>query len=93
MENEFVFSADVPSVYERLASTSSACSDWKRCTAQARELHPDVVLMNPVLKGKMDGMEVAHSLRRFDISVIFLTAGVMQPRCAVQGRPRGTLSS
>jgi len=43
--------------------------------AQARELMPDVVLMDIVLKGGMDGIEAADMIRKeMDIPVIYLTA-------------------
>lgn len=41
----------------------------------AAEIHPDLVLMDIQLKGKMDGVEAAEQIRaRFDIPVIYLTA-------------------
>ena len=42
---------------------------------KANEMRPDIVLMDIVLKGKMDGIEAAQKIRtRFDIPVIYLTA-------------------
>jgi diguanylate cyclase len=42
---------------------------------RARELRPDVVLMDIVLAGKMDGIEASETIRNgLDIPVIFLTA-------------------
>jgi len=77
VENEFVLAEDVPS---RLRAAGfdiiGTAATGKDALAQARELHPDVVLMDPVLKGKMDGIEAAQQItERFDIPVIFLTAG------------------
>ena len=41
----------------------------------AAEAHPDLVLMDILLKGDMDGIEAAeHLRRRFDLPVVFLTA-------------------
>jgi PAS domain S-box-containing protein len=76
VENEFVLAEDVPS---RLRAAGfdiiGTAATGKDALAQARELHPDVVLMDPVLKGKMDGIEAAQQImERFDIPVIFLTA-------------------
>ncbi len=43
--------------------------------ARADETHPDLVLMDIILKGEMDGVEAANTIRaRLDIPVIFLTA-------------------
>lgn len=42
---------------------------------KAGEVHPDLVVMDIVLSGKMDGIEAAEIIRsRWDIPVIFLTA-------------------
>jgi diguanylate cyclase (GGDEF)-like protein/PAS domain S-box-containing protein len=42
---------------------------------KAGELHPNLVLMDIVLKGEMDGIEAAKQIRKkFNIPVIFLTA-------------------
>jgi PAS domain S-box-containing protein/putative nucleotidyltransferase with HDIG domain len=42
---------------------------------KAKEMRPDIILMDIVLKGKMDGIEAAQKIRtRFDIPVIYLTA-------------------
>ena len=41
----------------------------------AAEAHPDLVLMDILLKGDMDGIEAAeHLRRRFNLPVVFLTA-------------------
>ncbi len=42
---------------------------------KAEELHPDLILMDISLQGKMDGIEAAAQIReKFDLPVIFLTA-------------------
>ena len=42
---------------------------------KARELHPDLVLMDIKLAGKMDGIQVAEKIKEFaDIPVVYLTA-------------------
>ena len=41
----------------------------------ASELQPDIVLMDIVLKGSMDGIAVAREMRtRFDLPVVYVTA-------------------
>jgi len=41
----------------------------------AGQNHPDIILLDIRLKGTMDGIEVAHTIRnRFRIPVIFMTA-------------------
>jgi len=42
---------------------------------KAGEIHPDLVLMDIMLHGKMDGIEAAKNIRdRFDIPVVYLTS-------------------
>jgi two-component system, cell cycle sensor histidine kinase and response regulator CckA len=42
---------------------------------KAEQSHPDLVLMDIMLKGEMDGIEAAEKIRkRFDIPLVFLTA-------------------
>src|SRR3954447_10155041 len=42
---------------------------------KAAETYPDLVLMDIVLKGNMDGIETSRKMRdRFDIPIVYLTA-------------------
>jgi PAS domain S-box-containing protein len=42
---------------------------------KARELHPDLILMDIVMPGKLDGIEAARLIKKeMDIPVVFLTA-------------------
>jgi len=42
---------------------------------KTRELSPDLVLMDVVLEGEMDGIEAASEIRsRFDVPIVYLTA-------------------
>lgn len=57
--------------YVVLATVFSA----KEALRKTEELHPDVVLMDVQLKGKVDGIEAAKQIRaRFDVPVIYVTA-------------------
>lgn len=50
-------------------------SSGEEAMIKAKELHPDLVLMDIRLKGAMDGVDTAAEIRkRFDIPVIYLTA-------------------
>jgi len=50
-------------------------SSGKEAIERAGEKHPDVVLMDIRLSGKMDGVEAAEKIRKkFDIPIIYLTA-------------------
>lgn len=41
---------------------------------KALEIKPDLILMDMVLKGKINGIEVANRLKKLDIPIIYLTA-------------------
>jgi CheY-like chemotaxis protein len=50
-------------------------SSGEEAVEKAAELQPDLVLMDILLPGKMDGVDAAGQLRsRFDIPVVYLTA-------------------
>lgn len=54
---------------------SSVVVSGEEAIEQAEKHKPDLVLMDIVIKGKMDGIETAELIReRFSIPVIFLTA-------------------
>jgi CheY-like chemotaxis protein len=50
-------------------------SNGEQAVQAAAEHHPDLVLMDIKLNGRMDGIEAARQIReRFDIPVIFMSA-------------------
>ncbi len=56
-------------------SVTGMASSGGEAIKKAGELHPDLVLMDIVLGGDMDGIEVAEQIRaRFNIPVVYLTA-------------------
>ena len=76
VEDEFVIATDIQS---RLRGTGydivGIVATGEDAIAQAGELRPDLVLMEIVLKGEMDGIDAAQQItERFDIPIIFLTA-------------------
>jgi PAS domain S-box-containing protein len=55
-------------------------SSGEEAVRLAGEVQPDLVLMDIVLKGSMDGVEASEEIRdRFDIPVVFLTAYADDP--------------
>jgi PAS domain S-box-containing protein len=55
-------------------------SSGEEAVRLAGEIQPDLVLMDIVLKGDMDGVEASEEIRdRFDIPVVFLTAYADDP--------------
>jgi len=53
----------------------AVASSGKEALRKAAETHPDLVLMDIVLEGDMDGIQAAERIRaRFNIPVVYLTA-------------------
>ena len=60
---------------------SAIVSSGEEAVRKAEELHPDLVLMDIVLQGEMDGVEAAGQIRtRFDIPVVYVTANISDAR-------------
>ena len=56
-------------------AVTGMASSGEEAIRKAEELHPDLVLMDIVLGGDMDGIEAAKRIRaRFKIPVVYLTA-------------------
>jgi len=76
VEDEPIVARDVQVSLERLGYTVPAtASSGEEAIRRAKECGPDLVLMDVVLKGKMDGIETAqHLQRQLNIPVVYLTA-------------------
>jgi PAS domain S-box-containing protein len=54
---------------------SSIASSGNKAIEDAEKYHPDIILMDIVLKGEMDGIEAAEQIQlHFNIPIIYLTA-------------------
>lgn len=76
VEDEFITVQDIRSSLKRLGYTVCGVADsGEAAIQQAGDLRPDVILMDVVLKGHMDGIETTqHLLSKYDIPIIYLTA-------------------
>jgi PAS domain S-box len=76
VEDEGIIAVDLKSCVEQLGYTVLACVDSAEKALELVEQEPpDLVLMDIVLKGPMDGIAAAALMRsRWGISVIFITA-------------------
>ena len=76
VEDEGIIALDLKSCVEQLGYTVLACVDSAEKALELVEQEPpDLVLMDIVLKGKMDGIEAAALMRsRWGIPAIFITA-------------------
>jgi two-component system, cell cycle sensor histidine kinase and response regulator CckA len=76
VEDEKIVAADIASTLEGLGySVPGVVSSGEEAIRRVNELHPDLVLMDIMLDGQMDGVQAARLMRqRFRIPVVFLTA-------------------
>jgi PAS domain S-box-containing protein len=76
VEDESLVAEDVRVSLDNLGySVRGMASSGEEAIKKAGELHPDLVLMDIVLGGEMDGIEAAEKIRtRFNIPILYLTA-------------------
>ncbi len=76
VEDEWITADDIKTSLQSLGYTvTSMVSSGKEAIQKAEEDRPDLVLMDIVLKGEMDGIEAANQIRsRFNIPIVYLTA-------------------
>ncbi len=76
VEDEIIVAADVKNRLENMGYVVLGIFDTgEEAIQKAGELKPDMVLMDIVLKGEMDGIDAAQKIRElFDIPLIYLTA-------------------
>ncbi len=76
VEDESVISKDIEKSLEKLGYTvPSIVPSGERAIIEAGKINPNMVLMDIVLQGEMDGIKAAEIIRsRFNIPVIYLTA-------------------
>jgi two-component system cell cycle sensor histidine kinase/response regulator CckA len=76
VEDEGIVAEDIRSSLESLGyAVSAVVSSGQEAIKKAEEYKPDLVLMDIVLKGEIDGIEAADQIRLcFNIPVVYLTA-------------------
>ncbi|MDO5835558.1 MAG: response regulator [Methanobacterium sp.] len=76
VEDEIIVAADVKNRLENMGYEVLGIFDTgEEAIEKAGELKPNLVLMDIVLKGEMDGIDAAQKIRElFDIPIIYLTA-------------------
>jgi len=75
-EDERIVAEDIQDILQNLGwAVSDIVSSGEEAISKAGETHPDLVLMDIMLDGKLDGVDAAQAIRtRFDIPVVYLTA-------------------
>jgi len=76
VEDEVIIAQDIQNMLKKLGyAVSAVASSGEEAIKRVAETLPDLVLMDIVLEGDMDGVEVAGQIRDcFDIPVVYLTA-------------------
>ncbi|MDR4505988.1 MAG: response regulator [Candidatus Scalindua sp.] len=76
VEDEWITAEDIKMSLESLGYTvTSVSSSGEEAIQNAEKGRPDLVLMDIVLKGEMDGIEAARQIRAcYNIPIIYLTA-------------------
>jgi PAS domain S-box-containing protein len=76
VEDEFIVAKDLKAHLEKMGyEVTSLRATGEDAVRAANEEQPDLVLMDVVLAGKMDGVQAAEAIRgQMDVPVIFLTA-------------------
>ena len=76
VEDERIVAQDIRQRLERMEYTVSAVvSSGKEALQKINQIRPDLILMDVVIKGNMDGIEVAGKIHdQVDIPVIYVTA-------------------
>ena len=76
VEDESIVSKDIQHSLKKLGyNVVGAANTGEQAVQLALEHHPDIILMDIMLKGEMNGIEAAEAIRReTSIPVIFLTA-------------------
>jgi len=76
VEDESIVAKDVKNMLEKIGYyVPAVVSSGEKAIQKAEEAQPDLVLMDIMLKGDIDGVEAAEEIRnRFGIPVVYLTA-------------------
>lgn len=75
VEDEFITSMDLNDKLEEMGyNVVTMAASGYQAIERAKKFNPDVVLMDIVLQGDMDGIEAADKIGQLGIPVIFLTA-------------------
>jgi len=76
VEDETIVARDIQQRLTRLGyDVPTTATSGEEAIHKTKEIHPDLILMDIVLKGQMDGVETARQInQQFDVPVIYLTA-------------------
>jgi DNA-binding NarL/FixJ family response regulator len=75
VEDEYIVSLDIQTRLIRMGyDVAGSCNSGEEAINRAAQIKPDLVLMDIMLAGKMNGIAAAKKIRsQMDVAVIFLT--------------------
>ena len=76
VDDEVVITAEISAIIEKMGyNVVGTASDGEEALDKARTLLPDIILMDIVMPGEMDGISASVAIKKqLDIPVIFMTA-------------------
>ncbi|HEX9136677.1 MAG TPA: PAS domain S-box protein, partial [Nitrospirota bacterium] len=76
VEDEVIIADDIKSYLQKFGyKVPAIAASGEEALKRVRDIRPDLVLMDIVLRGEMDGIETAEQIRsEFDVPVVYLTA-------------------
>ncbi|HMK53340.1 MAG TPA: response regulator [Methanobacteriaceae archaeon] len=75
VEDEFVTALDLEEKLEEMGyNVVSRVASGEIAVETARKLQPDIILMDIMLKGEMDGVGVSQEIKELKIPIVYLTA-------------------
>ncbi|MCK5227771.1 MAG: response regulator, partial [Desulfobulbaceae bacterium] len=75
VEDELIVAKDIENCLTKLGySMTGIVASGEEAVRKVDELRPDLVLMDIVLKGEMNGIEAAEEINTLNIPVVYLTA-------------------
>src|SRR5258708_28839344 len=75
VEDETIIAMDIQSRLQSLGFIAEVAATGEEAVSKATEEPPDLILMDIVLPGTLDGIQAAEEIhRRFDVPVVYLTA-------------------
>ena len=80
VEDESIEAMDIQRTLESFGyNVPYVASKGEEAVSKALEIRPDIILMDIILKGEMDGIETANEIKALNIPIIYLTAHSEEP--------------
>ena len=75
VEDESIEAMDIKRTLESFGyNVPYVASQGEEAVSKALEIKPDIILMDIILKGEMDGIETANEIKNLNLPIIYLTA-------------------